>query len=571
METKPKNREWVKNVAIILLAGLLVLTFFSNTIMNRNLPEVSIQYVTDGSINAKVRCSGIVTANGNHQVKAAKTQEIRAVMVKVGQKVEVGDVLFVLGVGDKTELEQAQDQLFQLQLSYQRAALGGTSSDYTADEIRVEAARKAYEEAEAALRDLIENPPDDDSSQEYQRLLKELEKAEARRDAAKEAYDKVVADASTALSNAEEERLGAEQDVIIKEQNLQEGSEPLPPQDEDGNPKELKDYLAEPGLTADYLESIPETDLDRVSKWRNLEQKTVAVENAKEALNAVSSEELDAAQAKVDGIMGDLSHFPVSPAYRQAEAAVEEAKLQYLELQAALDAKKAADARSNANTGLELQELSRQIEEQKKKIEELSGGEENQILANVAGTVASIDCTAGDTVVKDAALCIIEVPDMGYSMSCSVTNEQARRLHVGDVATVSNYYWGSEISATLESIRVDQKNPQTNKMLTFEVTGGVSAGTELTLSVGSRSANYETIVPSSAVREDVNGHFVLLVESKNSPLGNRYYARRVSVEILAEDDNNKAVLGDLHWGDYVILLSNNGALIKNGDMVRLAD
>ena len=55
METKTSRREWVKNAAIILLAGLLVLTFFSNTIMNRNLPEVATQYVNDGSINAKVR------------------------------------------------------------------------------------------------------------------------------------------------------------------------------------------------------------------------------------------------------------------------------------------------------------------------------------------------------------------------------------------------------------------------------------------------------------------------------------------------------------------------------------
>ena len=55
MEFKPKNREWVKNVAIIFLAVLLVLTFFSNTIMNRSLPEVATQNVSSGSITARVR------------------------------------------------------------------------------------------------------------------------------------------------------------------------------------------------------------------------------------------------------------------------------------------------------------------------------------------------------------------------------------------------------------------------------------------------------------------------------------------------------------------------------------
>lgn len=43
MEHKEINRGWVKNAAIIFLAVLLVLTFFSNTIMNRTLPEVATQ------------------------------------------------------------------------------------------------------------------------------------------------------------------------------------------------------------------------------------------------------------------------------------------------------------------------------------------------------------------------------------------------------------------------------------------------------------------------------------------------------------------------------------------------
>ena len=567
MEMKPKNREWVKNAAIILLAGLLVLTFFSNTIMNRNLPEVSTQYVTDGSINVKVRCSGVVAANGNHQVKAGETREIRAVMVKTGQKVEPGDVLFVLGSGDKTELEQAQEQLQQLQNSYSRTALGGSSSDYTADQLRVDAAERAYEEAKQALEAM--DPLGNEDSDAYRKLQKDLEKAEARRDAAKEAYDKVVADAGTALADAEAERLSAEQDVILKEQNLQEGSEPLPGQDEAGNEKTLEDYLAEPGETAAYLESLPETDLDRVSKWRDLEQKTAAVDGAKDALNALSSEELDAAQAQVDAIRKEMTQYNSTPAYKEAEKAVEEARLNYLDLKAALDARKQADAKSNASVGIELQDLSRQIEEQKKKIEELSGGEGNQIQANVAGTVQSIECTAGDTVLKDTPLCVIEVPDMGYSLTCSVTNDQATRLKVGDSASITNYYWGSEITATLESIRVDPKNPQTNKLLTFDVSGSVTAGTELSVSVGQRSANYDTVVPKSAIHNDNNGYFVLKIESKSSPLGNRYIARRVSVEILAQDDSSAAVLGDLNWGDYVVVTS--GAPIKNGDLVRLSD
>ena len=45
-ENKVKKRGWVKNAAIIFLSILLVLTFFSQTILNRSLPEVSTASVS---------------------------------------------------------------------------------------------------------------------------------------------------------------------------------------------------------------------------------------------------------------------------------------------------------------------------------------------------------------------------------------------------------------------------------------------------------------------------------------------------------------------------------------------
>ena len=574
METTVKKREWVKNAAIILLAGLLVLTFFSNTIMNRNLPEVATQYVTDGSINAKVRGTGTVTANGNHIVKAEQTREIRAVMVKTGQKVETGDVLFVLGNGESSELEQAQEQLRQLQLSYQRTALSGSSSDYTADEMRLAAAWEAYVQASSAVDSM--DPMGNKDSDSYRYLQKQLEKATAERDAAKEAYDAMLAECQSNLSTAEGQRLLAQQAVLLAEGWNADQLEPWQ-QDYLDHPekrvKELEDLLAsapeEGGEEGSEPAEIPADTATKLEKWKKLQETTEEVEDAQSALNAVSSDRLDAAQRTLEEIQEEMEVFNTTPEYQEAVAARDAAYLNYLDLKSSLDARKASEARSNASLGLELSDLSRQIEEQKKKIEELSGGEENQVLATVSGTVQSIECTAGDTVAKDGVLCVIEVPDMGYTMSVSVPNDQAARLRVGDSATITNYYWGSQITATLASIRVDPKNPQTNKLLTFDISGDVSAGAELTVSVGQRSATYDHVVPKSAIHNDSNGDFVLKVESKSSPLGNRYIARRVSVEILAQDDNNVAVNGDLGWGDYVITTSS--APLKNGDLVRLAD
>ena len=60
-----------------------------------------------------------------------------------------------------------------------------------------------------------------------------------------------------------------------------------------------------------------------------------------------------------------------------------------------------------------------------------------------------------------------------------------------------------------------------------------------------------------------------MVEAKNSPLGNRYIAQRVDIEVIASDDVNSAVTGDLSNGDFVITTSNKP--VQKGDQVRMAD
>ena len=96
VKEKSKKRELIKTIAIIFLAVLLVLTFFSQTIMNHSLPEVATQLVSSGTINAKIRGSGTVAANESYEVMLGQTRTVRSVCVKAGDKVEEGTLLFVL-------------------------------------------------------------------------------------------------------------------------------------------------------------------------------------------------------------------------------------------------------------------------------------------------------------------------------------------------------------------------------------------------------------------------------------------------------------------------------------------
>lgn len=553
MEFKTANREWVKNAAIIFLAVLLVLTFFSNTIMNRSLVEVATARVTDGNIVAKVRGTGTVTASGKHQVKATKTRTVRSVMVKAGQEVQTGDVLFILGEGDGDELEQAEQTLRDLQTSYQKAAIALPTFNYSTQQLAIDKAQAAYEEAKKNTDELNKKVAALDSNPLVKAAKNRYEDADKKVAALENDYNnkrQPLADAAEiALVNyntAEENRAEAQNilDALVS-QGVTEDAQ------------EYKDALAK-------LEKAKEKSSEAYSEF---EKKQTELDN----FTSNNGKIVDEQRAQRDALYSEYTRLIGSYA-EDLEKAIDAEDAAYYEVisaENALYAAQEADEKTLAAAQIDLANLADQIARQQEKIKSLAGEDDNTVTANVNGKIDTIDCTAGDTVTKDSLMCTIEVPDMGHTVSFSVTNDQAQRLRTGDTATVSNYYWGNTITATLTNIRTDPKNPQTNKLLTFDLEGDVTTGSELTLSVGQKSANYDTIVPNSAIRSDNNGSFVLAISQKSSPLGNRYIAKRVSIEVLASDDNNSAVVADLGNGDYVI--TTGSGPIKNGDQVRMAD
>ena len=193
---------------------------------------------------------------------------------------------------------------------------------------------------------------------------------------------------------------------------------------------------------------------------------------------------------------------------------------------------------------------------------------DTEIKSKVTGIVSAVNVSAGKDTKPDSAMAVIDVVDRGYTIKVPVTSEQAKQVKVGDTADVTNYYWGSDITATLEQIAPDPENPGQKKLLVFRISGDIDAGTNISLSIGQRSANFDTIVPKSALREDTNGKFVLVITSRSTPLGNRYTATRVDVQVLAEDDTSAAVSG-VAANDYVITTSSKP--LDAGTQVRMVE
>ena len=665
---KTKRREWVKTFAIIFLAILLVLTFFSQTIMNRSLPEVAAQYVESGTINAKIRGTATVAADETYDVTINQTRKIRSVMVKVGDNVSAGDILFVLEPADSEELKTAQKTLSDMELAYQKSLIEASNANSTENR-DVEKLRKAYDEALAVLR-LYSNADPTQITMALKTAEAELKTQQQVTKDASDAYQAALTDKDYTDAQAQVTALKTEIETCDTTiESLNEQLSKLVSTDEQAyldslakayttlseqytKRKELEDqisalagagtYAAAPtaGTTEDDDQqggSVGEVTKEQLEKQLaelnkeierdqilyldkyNLVRKYAGQSEAVAAAYAADTSLLRQAIINQDGgihvdysaetdklrsqiseqtvkksqAQTELSYYEsyvadcertienLNNAYKTAQKLETELTNKVSDLTAASTAAetlktaqqaledKVFEASLGDSANLDLQNSKKAIEEQQKIVDELLANADGQeVKANVGGKISAINVTAGNSAGADTALATITVADRGYTVKIPVTADQAKKVTVGDVATISNYYNG-DITATLENIANDPQNPGKGKLLVFRLTGeGVEAGSNITLSIGQKSATYDCLVPNSALRNDSNGDFVLVVQAKSTPLGNRYVATRVGVTILAQDDTKTAISG-LSSGDFVITTST--APIEAGAQVRLVD
>lgn len=113
-----RRQQIVKNIAIVFLSILLILTFFSNTIMNITLPEVMVGEISRGIITTQITASGIAEAHDVYQVIMTESRVVESIPVIEGQAVKEGEVLFYLEGEESYELESVVKQRDALQLEY---------------------------------------------------------------------------------------------------------------------------------------------------------------------------------------------------------------------------------------------------------------------------------------------------------------------------------------------------------------------------------------------------------------------------------------------------------------------
>ena len=563
-----KRREWVKNAAIIFLSVMLVLTFFSNTFMNYSLPEVAAQYVQSGTITAKIRGTGTVESGDPYNVKINETRTISSVLVKTGDKVEKGDPLFLLEDKESKELTDAQAALDKAMLDFELALLSGDISNSAFQNVqngKVSSVATYQSRIVAAEAEISKWQKQVD---EATNAINQLKTAQVNVDAGgapDTSSEQNKVNVAQAALNSDEVKIA--KDKISEWQAAQATCQ--------ATIDKYNENIASSVSDGDYTNQVTEEEYQLAVRNSNRYQELI---NERQNFINNNPDKVKAYDEKVKALSDankaltdkqNSKENSTNSLTVQTQNWQTELDKRNIQLKAAQDTKEQLlkDISTELNLDYQLDSLQKQRDE----IAEMQANAVGaSIEAPISGTITSVTVKAGDEAQPDTALVTMQPEGKGFTMSFSVTNDQAKRLSVGDKADLVNSWRYDDMDITLASIKPDTTDPGQKKLLTFDITGDtVTPGQTLNVSVGQKSANYDLIVPNSAIREDSNGKFILIVESKSSPLGNRYVATRVDVEVLASDDTQSAISGGLYGSEFVITTSTQP--VEAGKLVRLAN
>ena len=508
MAETTKKRKWVTRAIIIFAAGLLLLTFFSNTIMNLMIPKVMGKRASRGNLAYTNNATAQVDPVVSYRVKSVEGRSVDQVMVSDYDEVKKGDVLMTLNpVDDMSGLDDLKSSLKELEREEEYAKRTPSETDYAQLKISVTQAKAALTDAKATLA--------------------AAKKKKSTVDAAKKTIKK-------------------------------------------NKPLSLK-YAAEVESASGSVETISgqiddikgDTPADKAKKAA-LKSK---LKKARKRLTKASKKlaECNTAIEKAQGKIEEAKNLPsvseAKLAVQSAQATLDSAKkqLKNAKINDGIDSDKAKDESTDRKT---------KISALKTKIAAMEEGYNmTELTAPADGRVFGLTIGEGDTMEKDQTVLTIVPEDTSFTATFRFDSESIKGLQPG-MDLKSDEYWLD--SCTVETIKPDPENPRESKLVKCSLAAEyILPGESVTVTAGRSNSEYDHCIASSAVNRDNSGEFVYLIEEVRSPFGNRYSVKRVDVSVEATDGSVSAISGEgLDQG--MIVIRSEKAL-EDGDRVRLED
>lgn len=550
-----KRRNTIKNVAIVFLVIMLILTLYSKTFRNYSLPEVTMVNPTSETIKDQARGTGNLEAADPYTLNATESRVVSSVGITKGDHVDIGDVIYYLEDKESEELQKAKSELSELENKYVLGLFDGNASNETI----IKARTGNYE-----------------SLGSYQARLKEIDdRIESVRTVVQGYEDNLDVlkiqhtFENSVLNTYTQENIKAR--LTAQKENMQ--------LDEEEN--------------FNYYKSLEMFDLDNkithIDAQLEIETDPAVIEKLELEKNELN--QMKTGLSSMTYTNSDDDYLSIAKQINSLAAEITVRTNENSAIKAKRDAAESASSTLLSNAQNELKDLesertklindiaaeiklekfSDDIEVKKAEVERLEAQAMGAtITAPVAGIVSELDKVAGEKTETDKKVATILPDGKGYTLSIKVDNKQAAKVKVSDFGEITNNWAFPDIAMEVKSIKDDPDNSGKSKIITFEVTGSdLAVGQSFTVSVGSKSQKYDTVVPNSAIRHSNSGDYVLTFSERKTPFGVRYIANRVDVTVSASDDTNSAISGAVGMFDYVI--TTESKLLNPGDEFRIKD
>lgn len=312
----------------------------------------------------------------------------------------------------------------------------------------------------------------------------------------------------------------------------------------------------------ELIAKAQETVTDVKAEWdKKVEKAEETVNEAQEGINKVLGKEysgkdiLESAWSSVEAQQGVV---------KQAKRILEDA---IIALQTAKDSLSLANqnaAIQNKIDELEQSSLESDIADQENRIKELEALSENDgiVCSTVAGMVSKLDVSSKSSTSGNERVSIEQTSNV---FTGTYQKDDAKYVEKGAEISCQLNTMDKAVECTIDSIRYDQAN--NNYIFTATLPNGdYLPNTGGTYTYTKQSAKYDTTIPINALRQDMNGYYVLIVEEQSSVLGTELVATRINVEFV-DKDSKTAVVNNLYPEMKVITGSSRN--ITEGDRVRV--
>ncbi|MEW4412948.1 hypothetical protein [Clostridium sp. AN503] len=565
MENKKAERQ--KRIYRRLLLGffccMLFFTVMSRIVDSYRVAKVETSLPEKRIVVKTVKGTGTVEAGELTGIQVTEGLLAGKVEAGPGAKVKEGEPLFYydsLSMADKQKMLLTEISSLELKLEQER--LGAERYDGVSD---TELARQSLAAAEKNLA----------------RQREKTRKAAAEHDAEltrlREYYDK-------RLELSDEELISQSREDYNRSQNEYDTAQ----LDQEAEIRRIKRKLEDTRRKLERLEAKEDADQSEIEELYDLldeyeEELDLAEEkwdltiiqaeddmDRKEEIYNRSQREITSARLALQ----ETYENAVSAADKSLETALEEE-------QGAADAVNAAalavdNAKKNDHAQKLTAEQAVQLAELRCRETELALTEQRELLWELEELIAAGGMVAAPC---DGTVTLAEV-EQGKKL----TGEERFFLSSGDLVfegsfdrdedgnvsegdEVNVHFDGEQRSVALTASQVDLvTSGETGTFLAKVPEGGASLGSRGSFECIKRTDVYNIVIPLNSLRKDMSGYFCLVLQNRNTILGEEYRAARVDVELLFSGDTVAAVQGTFTSEDRII--SGSDRVVNVGDRVR---